>query len=147
MATRGYNYLIQVDTGSASWDALRIRGGSFPEINQTHGTVDITAHGDASLPWRQHMLTLYEAQNFTVNVLSGGDASQAKAHAFAKGRLGSESTVELRLIDGSDETPLALWQGSYFVTGYNLQAPLEDAVAYNVSFLLQGEPTVHFGSA
>lgn len=146
MAERGYNYLVQVDTGTDSWDALRIRGGNFPEINQNHGTVDITAHGDSDLPWRTHLLTLYEAQNPTVNVLSGGSTSQQTALSFVQGKIGDEDGIELRLIDGSETTPTAIWQGTYLVTGFTLQAPLEDALSYNVSLMLNGEPTVHFGS-
>lgn len=146
MAESGYNYLVQADTGTSSWDALRIRGGAFPEINQTHGTVDITAHGDSALPFRTHLLTLYEAQNPTITVLSGGSASQQLALSFIQGKLGDEDGIELRIIDGSETTPSALWQGTYLVTGFTLTAPLEDAVSYNVGLMLQGEPTVHFGS-
>lgn len=144
MAERGYNYLIQVDTGTDSWDALRIRGGSFPELNQVHGSVDITAHGDSSLPWRTHLLTLYEAQNVTVNVLSGGDTSQALARAFLQSKIGDADGVALRLVDSSASA--VVWQATYLVTGCTLRAPLDDAVSYDYGLLLNGEPATHFGS-
>ena len=144
MAERGYNYLIQVDTGSGSWNALRIRGGSFPEVNQVHGSVDITAHGDTSLPWRTHLLTLYEAQNVTVNVLSGGDTSQALARTFLQSKIGDANGVAIRLVDSSASA--VVWQATYLVTGCTLRAPLDDAVSYDYGLLLNGEPATHFGS-
>ncbi len=144
MATPGYNYLIQIDTGTPStpdWEALRIRGGQFPELTQVHGTVDITAHGDTDIPFRQHMLTLYEAQTITINVLSGGSTENQDALAHLRSELGTETGVEMRLWDGTT----SLWQAEYLVTGVTLQAPLEDAVAWNVDLTLQGEPATHFG--
>ncbi len=147
MATRGYNYLVQVQSDGTTWQPLRIRGGNFPEVNQVHGSVDITAHGDSGLPWRAHLLTLYEAQSVTVNVLSGGSAENISALAFVQGLIGSETGIDLRLRDhtGTAGDHTTLWEGTYLVTGFTLQAPLEDAVSYNVDLLLQGEPTTHFG--
>lgn len=148
MATPGYNYMVQVDVSTnetPSWKALRIRGGSFPEINQVHGTVDITAHGDTAIPWRTHLLTLYEAQNVTVNVLSGGSADNQAALTKLKGSIGSPTGVKLRLVDNPSATE-PLWQANYLVTGFTLRAPLDDAVSYDVGLLLNGAPTTHFAS-
>lgn len=148
MAQLGYSYLVRVKTqeNPEQWDALRIRGGSFPELTQRRGTVDITAHGDASIPFRSHLATLYEAQELTVTVLSGGDTEQQRAFTFLQGKLGSDNTVEIRVVDSSTNPETVVWQGSYLVTGFTLRAPLEDAVTYDVTLMLTGQPTTHFGS-
>jgi predicted secreted protein len=145
MTVSAFTYAIQVETESGVWKPLLVRSGQFPEVNQNRGTIDITAHGDPGLPWRSFALGLYDAVDWSVQVMSGGSPDNVAAFSYVRSKLGDPGGVNVR-VRNTAGAGTTLFQGNYIVAGLTLSAPLEDVVSYTVRFVLNGAPTTHLGS-
>ena len=130
-------------TGIVTWDSDHVlQTRADITLDTTRGRIDVTCHGDSSLPFRSFEVGLFDPIEITLPIL--WDYSRPEiAEIAAKFICGTNTPLKFEDAAGSAHPHI---DGSAKVTGLNASAKMEnDMQIMNVTFLFSGAPTTLFG--
>jgi len=124
----GYKGVVKIGT-----DILPVKGDVV--VTKAKASIDETALGDTSLPYRTYILGLVDEQRFSLPVRY--EAANA-AIAACRTAWTNETTVTMTI---ESESGTTLWVADYLVTQCGWRTTMDGYQEYTIEFLLNGAPT------